>query len=93
MLSLMNKIFDLAKKADWQIDKVDVGCTLTNAMSQTQQADLEAMIDFLESRDEPKDSILTNVFHDLNGLKAAYFSQPEGDCFSPRSSGYATRVK
>lgn len=92
MLDLMNKIFELADKDGWEIDRTDIGCTLTNAMNEEQLADLAAMIDFLELQNYEPSSILANVMHDLNGLKAAYFCAPEGDCFSPRSRGYAKKA-
>jgi hypothetical protein len=92
MLELMDKIFELAKVAEWEIDRTDIGCTITNAMKKVQIDDLKAMISFLESKGDSPSSILVNAMHDLNGLKAIYFGLPEGNCFSPRSSGYAKKA-
>jgi len=91
MLETLETIKELAKQAKWDIDLMDVGCTLTNAMNKKQIADLNAMIKFLQKCDDSPGSILANVLHDLNGLKAVYFKQQSGAGFSPRSFGYAKK--
>jgi catechol-2,3-dioxygenase len=90
-IELEKKVFDLAERADWDIDRLDIGITISIAMTDEQRNDLAAMIDFLESRKDSLDSIMANVMHDLSGLKAIYLKDPSGNCFSPRSDGYAKR--
>jgi len=90
-VELEQKVFALAELAEWDIDRTDAGMTISIAMDDEQRFDLAAMIDFLVSRDDTPSSIIANVMHDLNGLKAVYLKDPFGNCFSPRSSGYAKR--
>ena len=92
MKELLEKIKALAKKTGWKIDMMDVGCIITSAMNKEQIADLKAMVEFLEGQEDSASSILANVLHDLNGLKAVYFKTPEGNCFSPRSAGYTKKI-
>lgn len=92
MLELFQTIKLLFSQIAETPDLVDIGITL-DKMSKEQCADLSAMIDFM--RNESKDTasyILAQVMHDLNGLKAGFLGLPEGDCFSPRSHGYANRT-
>lgn len=91
-IELDQKIFDLACKAEWPIDRMDVGITTSIAMTDEQRDDLAAMIDFLDNRKDSASSIMANVMHDITGLKAVYLKDPSGNCFSPRSTGYASRV-
>ena len=92
-IELEQKIFALAELAEWDnIDRTDVGMTISIAMTDEQRDDLAAMIDFLESQKDAPSSIMANVIHDLCGLRAVHLGEPRGDCFSPRSSGYAERV-
>ncbi len=72
-------------------DRLDCDITLSK-MSDMQRIDLSAMIDYMMSIDRGASYILAQVNHDLQGLKAGFLGLPEGDCFSPRSSGYAARV-
>lgn len=92
---LSNKIADLYESAGFQQDRMSDDITLMK-MSAMQHNDLAAMIEHLENHGDTGQKeagyILANVGHDLNGLKAGFLGLPEGDCFSPRSSGYATRV-
>lgn len=90
MLELQNKIVSLCEKAEIPIDKMDLGVTLTVAMTQKQRDDLSAMMDYLEQMKSAE--LAFNVLHDLRGLKAVYLGDPAGDCFVPRSSGYAARA-
>lgn len=92
-MQLQKEIVELAKKAGQELDKVDIGITLTVAMNSAQRDDLEAMMDFLTQQKKMKPSeLLFNVLHDLYGLKAVYQGLPAGDCFCPRSHGYAARL-
>lgn len=92
---LSNKIADLYKSAGFQQDRLSDDITLSK-MSAMQHNDLAAMIEYLETHgdDGQREAgyILASVGHDLNGLKAGFLGSPEGNCFSPRSSGYASRV-
>lgn len=89
MLELYNSIRKLAKDANVDVDLMDIGCTLTNSMSQEQQDDLASMIKYMSGNDPME--ILANVLHDLAGLKAIYLNDPHGDCFVPRSTGFHLR--
>lgn len=92
-LELEEKVFALAELAEWDnIDRTDAGMTISIAMNDEQRNDLAAMIDFFESRKDTPSSIMANVMYDLCGLRAVHFGEPHGNCFSPRSSGYAKRV-
>ena len=92
-IELEQKVFALAELAEWDnIDRTDTGMTISIAMTDEQRDDLAAMIDFLESQKDAPSSIMANVMHDLCGLRAVHFGEPHGDCFSPRSSGYAKRA-
>ncbi|MBW1784811.1 MAG: hypothetical protein JRL30_29215 [Deltaproteobacteria bacterium] len=82
-----NKIAAIYKAAGFPLDKMDVGITLMK-MSETQLADLSAMIDYLQSQPNMRHGfIAAQVGHDLGGLKAEFINGPCG--FSPRSTGYA----
>jgi len=91
-IELEKKVFALASKAEWDINRIEVGITVSIAMSNEQRDDLVAMIDFLESQNDELGSIMANVMHDLHGLKAVYLKDPSSRCFSPRSAGYAKRI-
>lgn len=93
-VELQLKITDVCKCAGFKdYDLMDIGCTLTLAMDEHQRNDLAAMIDFLYNQaDFSFMAIEGNVFHDLNGLKAAYLKVPGYDVFLPRSYGYAEKV-
>jgi len=93
-IELEQKVFVLAELAEWDIDRVDAGITISIAMTDEQRNDLAAMIDYFESGNTPMPAseIMANVMHDLNGLKAVYMKLPQGDCFCPRSSGYTKRM-
>ena len=92
-IELEQKVFALAELAEWDnIDRTDTGMTISIAMNDEQRNDLAAMIDFLESRKDTPSSIMANVMHDLCGLMAVHFGESHGNCFSPRSSGYAKHV-
>jgi len=90
-LELEQKLFALAELVEWDINRLDVGITTSIAMTEEQRNDMAAMIDFLEAKKDKPASIIANVMHDLSGLKAVYLKDPAGECFSPRSAGYATR--
>ena len=87
---LEQKVFELAEKAKWEIDRTDVGMTISLAMDNKQIDDLAAMLEFLSQHNSPS-AIMANVMHDLAGLKAVYLKDPTGNCFSPRSHNYATK--
>ncbi len=92
-LELANVIAELYKAAGWKQDRMSDDITLSK-MSAMQHNDLAAMIEYFQSGDEGQQEpgyILANVGHDLTGLRAGFLGLPE-DGFSPRSSGYATRV-
>jgi len=73
-------------------DAIDIGITL-NKMTEEQQEDLLTMIKFMSNLcTSSVGSILADVVHDLDGLKAGFLDLPQSQCFSPRSSGYAKRV-
>lgn len=91
MLELQEKIKSLADKAQVPINLMDVGITLTVAMSKEQLDDLSAMINFLEGSQMLPAEILYNVLHDLTGLKAIHLDDPHGIGFSPRSKGYRNK--
>jgi len=90
-IDLEQKVFALAELAEWDINRLDAGITISIAMTDEQRDDLAAMIDFLESQGDSPSAIMANVMHDLSGLKAVYLKDPSGSCFVPRSSGYAKR--
>lgn len=90
-IDLIQTISNLAKEANWEIDKMDLSMDVTVAMNIEQQNDLACMIEFLKKSGYKASSICANVFHDLYGLRAAHLGHPSGDCFCPRSSGYAQR--
>lgn len=73
--------------------KQDIAITICVAMDSAQRMDLASMIEFLEQKRTPIDTILFNVLHDLNGLKAIHLGQPHGDCFIPRCAGYALKMQ
>ena len=88
---LLAKIKELYSEVGVACDDLDIAITLSK-MLDNQRQDLAAMIAFLsEQPDASASHILAQAMHDLNGLKATYLGLPEGDCFSPRSSGYAKR--
>lgn len=90
-IELLQVIKSYHEKVDIPCDTIDIGITL-NKMSQEQRDDLAAMIQWLHENTYGDDSyLLYQVLHDLNGLKAVFLGLPEGQCFSPRSSGYAKK--
>ena len=73
-------------------DAIDIGITVSK-MTEEQQEDLLTMIKFMSNLcTSTAGSVLDDVVHDLNGLKAGFLDLPEGRCFSPRSFGIAKRV-
>jgi len=89
---LEDKIMQLAERTRYTIDRLDLGITLTVAMSDEETADLEAMLIFLQQSGMEPWEILANVLHDTNVCKARYLEQPEGVCFLLRSHGYAQKI-
>ncbi|KKL86213.1 hypothetical protein LCGC14_1946940 [marine sediment metagenome] len=87
-LVIEEAIAAIAKRAGTEIDRMDIGITLSTAMTKEQREDLVAMMGFLVGQKMEPATILYNLLHDLNGLKAVYLKDPAGKCFSPRSSGY-----
>ena len=89
---LSNAIAELYKTTGWDQDRLSDDITLSK-MSDSQRADLAAMIDYFQTRgdDGQKEPgyILGNVGHDLAGFKASFLGLPKTEGFSPRSSGYA----
>lgn len=98
MLELLEKLKSLAKQAGIQIDLMDIGITLTNAVNEEQLKDLASMIDYLEKHNPHQNKqdaaayVLSNALHDLIGLKAVYLNDPMGIGFSPRSAGCAKKL-
>ena len=89
--TLSETIASLFKQVHFTQDRLATDITLMK-MSDVQIDDLAAMIDFLKASGDTASYILGQVSHDLMGLKAGFLGLPEGDCFSPRSSGYAAKV-
>ena len=87
-ITALLKIKELHQDAKQTFNGMDVGITLFK-MSDQQVDDLNSMIAFFELNDRTAGYILSNVAHDLNGLKAEFISGPCG--FSPRSTGYAEK--
>jgi hypothetical protein len=85
-------IVAIAKRAKVPVDRMDIGITLSVAMNQAQREDLVAMMGFLVGQKMSAGEILSNLLHDLNGLKAIYLDDPHGIGFSPRSFDYAKKV-
>lgn len=96
MTELESKIRALTEALSYELDPIDLGITVTVAMTAKQVEDLEAMFDSLMAGSMNKIEVLYNILHDLGGLKAAYLNKQEAhyvdDCFVPRSSGYAAKV-
>jgi hypothetical protein len=90
-LQLFDTIKALHSELPIPFDSIDVGITLWK-MSDEQCTDLAAMIRWMQDNCDKSEYIIGQVYHDLNGLKAGFLGLPEGDCFSPRSSGYATKI-
>ena len=90
-LDTEKKIRELSQETGIELDFVDVGITLSVAMSTKEQNDLEGMIDWMLAQNDDPTYILGQVMHDLNGCKARHLGMPEGDCFSPKSIGYANK--
>lgn len=90
---LQEQILALAKKAKVKIIKMDLAMDLTFATNVQQREDLAAMITIKQNAGRPDQEILTNVMHDLVGLRAIHNGSPKGNCFVPRSAGYAERLK
>ena len=92
-LAIEEAIIAISKRAGREIDRKDIGITLTVAMTQGQLEDLVVMMGFLVGQKKSASYILGNIMHDLNGLKAIHLELPEGDGFSPHSFGYAKKAK
>ncbi|MCK5609618.1 hypothetical protein KAR91_47525 [Candidatus Pacearchaeota archaeon] len=92
MVDLSKKLSELAKRANIEIDRLDIGCTLCHSMTETEKVDLEAMIDWMDKQNVHPMEILANVLHDLSGFKSRHFEKPGGDCFCPRSHDYSKVV-
>ena len=90
---LIKKIFELAQATDTKLEKSDTAMDCTVAMNKNQRSDLLAMIAYAEQKGEPADRILSNVLHDCYGLRSAHLGRPSGNYFSPRSHGYAKKLK
>ena len=90
-LVIQEAIEAIAKKADIEIDRIDLGCTLMHAMNQNQKQDLVAMMGFLVGQKMEAGEILYNLYHDLNGFKRIYLTGIE-DGWLARSNGYAKKV-
>ncbi len=87
-MKLEEQIIELAKQTSVTIDRLDIGITLSIAMSEAEQDDLEAMLHYL-SKDGTPSYVLSQVMHDLNGCKARHLKHPSGICFLPRSHNFA----
>jgi hypothetical protein len=82
----------LAKKAKVKIDKTALAMDLTLATNAQQREDIAAMITIKQKDGRPSQEILTNVLHDLVGLRAIHNGSFKGTCFLPRSTGYAEKL-
>jgi len=91
-LVIEEAIVAIAKKAGTKIDRMDIGITLSVAMSKEQREDLVAMMGFLVGQKMEPAKILFNLLHDLDGLKAIYLNDPHGIGFLPRSAGYRNKI-
>lgn len=92
MLELLETIKSLAKEANTDIDVMDIGITLSEAMTREQIEDLAAMIEYLRKTDMSAREVLYNALHDLQGLKSIFLEDEAGLCFSPRSTGYRLKA-
>ena len=96
-LIIEQAIVEIAKRADVQIDRLDLGCTLMHAMSTEQKNDLVAMMGVLVGSGMDAADVLTELYHDLNAFKQLYLnphyagSKLKG--FSARSAGLAAKAK
>ena len=90
-MELQKRIVNLAETCNVEVDRMDISITLTVAMTPLQVDDLAAMMAFL-LREETPSAALSNTIHDLGGLKAIHLKDPHGDCFVPRSAGYAAKM-
>ena len=86
---LRAKVWAIAEKAGQDLDKCSAALDIGVAMDEEQRADLAAMIEALESRGDTPMAILSDIVHDLAGLRELFFDHDAG--FVPRSYGYATR--
>ena len=93
-MELQHKIQDILRKCRITIDPLDLGITLFVAMTDKERNDLSAMIDYLTSQEKISiQEICFNIVHDLVGMKAKHLGLPAGECFSPRSRGYAEKMQ
>jgi len=91
-LVVEKSIHEIAKRANIEIDKVDLGITLNVAMNDEQVRDLVAMMGFLVGQQMEPGQILAELYHDLNAFKQIHLNPGTERCFSPRSAGYAQKV-
>jgi len=95
-MELSHKIAELYQLAGLTLDRLDCDITLSK-MSDSQVADMSAMIHYFENHgpiwQQEAGYIVCQLQHDLQGLKACFLELPEGEGFSPRSTGYAEHLK
>ena len=87
------KIIDLAGRAGYQLDRLDLEITITEAMNEDERADLGAMIDFLAGHNEGASYIMEQIGHDLIGYKQRKLKAPAAEFFTPRSYEFKTILK
>lgn len=86
--NIIKTLKDLSIKADMPIDLLAAGCTLSQAMDDTQRGGLYSMIKWMKENKQQPGYILSNVMHDINGLKALYLDPKNNQGFCPRFTGY-----
>jgi len=72
------------------IDRLDIGITLNQAMTEENRQDLLAMINFLKScAPYNPEEILKDIMHDIYGFKNIYLNLESKDSgWIPRSNDY-----
>lgn len=96
-LIIEQAIFEIAKRADISIDRMDLGITLHEAMSKEQRHDLVVMMGLLVGQKMDAAEILAELYHDLNAFKQLYlnpgYAKTKLKCFCARSAGMAAKAK
>jgi hypothetical protein len=90
------KIIDQAGRAGYQLDRLDLEITITEAMTETERRDMSAMIDFLADQNQGASYIMASVGHDLIGYKErrqADLRFEPAPVFRPRSADFVSAIE